>query len=107
MPSWLICILKWLVSTSIGAKLTLLRSFVSGASKKMTACSIPLLLEFILGALGLDHASLGLLACSLKGLIGPLKPSIIGFGPDQKTWPLRLPLFSSSLGFKEDEDMVV
>jgi hypothetical protein len=48
-----------------------------------------------------------LLACSLKGLIGPLKPSIIGVGPDQKTCPLTLPLFSSSLGFKEVENMVV
>ena len=96
-----------MVSTSIGAKLTLLRSFVSGTSKKMTACSMPLLLGFILGELGLAHASLGLSACSLKGLIGPLNPSIIGVAPDQQTWPLRLPLLSSSLGFKEEENMVV
>lgn len=85
MPSWLICILKLLVSTSTGGKLTLLRLFVSGTSKKTTACSMPLLMGFILGALGLAHASLGLLACSLKGLIGPVKPSITGVGPDQET----------------------
>jgi len=107
MPSWLICILKWLVSTSAGAKLILLRSFVSGTSKKTTACSIPLLLGFILGALGLAQISLGFEACSLKGLIGPVKLSIIGIGPDQKTCPLIFPLFSSSLGFKEDENKVV